>query len=82
MKKLWVRISKLSTYESGSEWKLGTVVGETSIPYANNDSLQQALEGAKMSKHYLIELDDGRIEEAWFWDTYEPVSGATEELPN
>lgn len=75
-KKLWVRVSDNNRYnEFKQEWKLGTVVGETSLPYANNDSLQQALEGAKMSRRYLIELDSGEVVEAWHWDTFEPSKG-------
>lgn len=73
--KLWVRTQERDAYsQHRSEWKLGTVVGETQLPYANNDSLQLALEGAKLSKRYLVELDNGEVVEAWFWDTYEPVS--------
>lgn len=71
--KIWVKVSKVSAYEPEAEWKLGTIVGKTSIPYANSNSLQELMQGAKLSKRYLIELDDGNITEAWYWDVYEPV---------
>lgn len=74
-KKIWVKQTNRDRYEGYTEkWQQGVVVGETQLPYANNDSLQQALEGTKLSTRYLVELANGEVVEAWSWDTYEPVN--------
>jgi hypothetical protein len=78
-KKLWVRTNEREYgYSNNKEsWKLGTVVGITTLPYAKTDSLQQALEGIKLYDRYLIELENGDVVEAWSWDTYEPAPKET-----
>lgn len=72
-KRVWVKTG-YDRYDNTDKWVLGTVVGETSLPYMQSDNLQDMLDGPKLSKRYLIQLDNGGIEEAWYWDTYEPVA--------
>lgn len=72
-KRIWVKISKQDRYDGfKSEWRLGTIVGKTTLPYQEQYSLKSMLEAPQLVERYLIELDSGEIEEAWYFDTYEP----------
>ena len=72
-KRIWVKVSNNDRYNDfKSEWKLGTVVGKTTLPYSEQYSLKSMLDAPQLVERYLIELDGGGIQEAWYFDTYEP----------
>jgi hypothetical protein len=71
-KKIWVKVDNNNRYDDyKSEWKLGTIVGTTRLPYQERYSFKAMLEVPNLTKQYLIELDDGKVIEAWYFDTYD-----------